>query len=209
MWKRFWLTLSMVLQKREYTAHPFRILFISWQKVYSTGLSLSLSLSLSLWYTHACAYTNSSPPTCSYTHMPTHLHAVRSTYTYTCMMCMLTLVSRHRCMHAPTYLHLSTYWFFYGAMFLDWFLIFFFHAFRFLDISSVQLKMPNIHFLPVNLKNKDNETIVKVWLFFTSDVCRSCGKNTKVDNIWHRLYSNYRLQFGFEDLKSRDVNNNC
>jgi hypothetical protein len=34
----------MVLQKREYTAHLFRILSISWQKVYSTGLSLSLSL---------------------------------------------------------------------------------------------------------------------------------------------------------------------
>ncbi|KAB1225437.1 Uricase-2 isozyme 1 [Morella rubra] len=37
---------------------------------------------------------------------------------------------------------------------------------RFLDISSVELKMPNIHFLPVNLKNKDNETIVK----FADDV---------------------------------------
>ncbi|XP_040991569.1 uricase-2 isozyme 2 [Juglans microcarpa x Juglans regia] len=37
---------------------------------------------------------------------------------------------------------------------------------RFLDISSVQLKMPNIHFLPVNLKNKDDETIVK----FNDDV---------------------------------------
>ncbi|KAE8037976.1 hypothetical protein FH972_010524 [Carpinus fangiana] len=37
---------------------------------------------------------------------------------------------------------------------------------RFLDISSIQLKMPNIHFLPVNLKNKDNQTIVK----FADDV---------------------------------------
>lgn len=37
---------------------------------------------------------------------------------------------------------------------------------RFLDISYVQLKMPNIHFLPVNLKNKDNQTIVK----FADDV---------------------------------------
>ncbi|KAB2594959.1 uricase-2 [Pyrus ussuriensis x Pyrus communis] len=32
------------------------------------------------------------------------------------------------------------------------------------DIEAVQLKMPNIHFLPVNLSNKDN-TIVKVRLF--------------------------------------------
>ncbi|XP_021897662.1 uricase-2 isozyme 2 [Carica papaya] len=32
---------------------------------------------------------------------------------------------------------------------------------RFLDISSIQLKMPNIHFLPVNLSSKDNPTIVK------------------------------------------------
>ena len=31
---------------------------------------------------------------------------------------------------------------------------------RFPDISSIQLKMPNIHFLPVNLSNKDN-VIVK------------------------------------------------
>ncbi|GMY23478.1 uricase-2 isozyme 1 [Fagus crenata] len=37
---------------------------------------------------------------------------------------------------------------------------------RFPDISSIELKMPNIHFLPVNLKNKDNETIVK----FADDV---------------------------------------
>nr|XP_023906156.1 uricase-2 isozyme 1 [Quercus suber]POF18924.1 uricase-2 isozyme 1 [Quercus suber] len=37
---------------------------------------------------------------------------------------------------------------------------------RFPDISSIKLKMPNIHFLPVNLKNKDNQTIVK----FADDV---------------------------------------
>ncbi|KAL0008152.1 hypothetical protein SO802_009654 [Lithocarpus litseifolius] len=39
-------------------------------------------------------------------------------------------------------------------------------SWRFPDISSIKLKMPNIHFLPVNLKNKDNQTIVK----FADDV---------------------------------------
>ncbi|XWS74691.1 hypothetical protein CRYUN_Cryun01aG0019600 [Craigia yunnanensis] len=37
---------------------------------------------------------------------------------------------------------------------------------RFTDISSVQLKMPNIHFLPINLSSKDNGNIVK----FNDDV---------------------------------------
>ncbi|GAA0158696.1 hypothetical protein LIER_38712 [Lithospermum erythrorhizon] len=37
---------------------------------------------------------------------------------------------------------------------------------RFPDISSVHLKMPNIHFLPVNLSSKDNPEIVK----FADDV---------------------------------------
>ncbi|XWS08139.1 hypothetical protein CRYUN_Cryun41cG0054700 [Craigia yunnanensis] len=37
---------------------------------------------------------------------------------------------------------------------------------RFTDILSVQLKMPNIHFLPVNLSSKDNGNIVK----FNDDV---------------------------------------
>ncbi|XVF82720.1 hypothetical protein PTKIN_Ptkin16aG0071800 [Pterospermum kingtungense] len=32
---------------------------------------------------------------------------------------------------------------------------------RFADISSVQLKMPNLHFLPVNLSSKDNGNIVQ------------------------------------------------
>ncbi|KAG8380671.1 hypothetical protein BUALT_Bualt06G0040100 [Buddleja alternifolia] len=32
---------------------------------------------------------------------------------------------------------------------------------RFPDVSSVKLKMPNIHFLPVNLSSKDNPVIVK------------------------------------------------
>ncbi|XP_022746727.1 uricase-2 isozyme 2 [Durio zibethinus] len=37
---------------------------------------------------------------------------------------------------------------------------------RFTDISSVKLKMPNIHFLPVNLSSEDNGNIVK----FNDDV---------------------------------------
>jgi len=73
---------------------------LSHDKKCTQQVSLSLSLSLSLCGTH----TNSSPPTCmptpASTSMPTHPHAVRNTYT--CMMCMLTLVSRHRCMHACT-----------------------------------------------------------------------------------------------------------
>eukprot|EP00262_Sarcandra_glabra_P004579 TRINITY_DN15688_c0_g1_i1.p1 TRINITY_DN15688_c0_g1~~TRINITY_DN15688_c0_g1_i1.p1 ORF type:complete len:309 (+),score=54.51 TRINITY_DN15688_c0_g1_i1:104-1030(+) len=32
---------------------------------------------------------------------------------------------------------------------------------RFPDIASIQLKMPNLHFIPVNLANKDNRRIVK------------------------------------------------
>lgn len=35
---------------------------------------------------------------------------------------------------------------------------------RFPDISSIQLKMPNIHFLPVNIPSKDNPAIVEVKL---------------------------------------------
>ncbi|XP_044461017.1 uricase-2-like [Mangifera indica] len=37
---------------------------------------------------------------------------------------------------------------------------------RFSDVSSVELKMPNLHFLPVNLSSRDKNTIVK----FNNDV---------------------------------------
>ncbi|KAK6271206.1 hypothetical protein POUND7_008304 [Theobroma cacao] len=37
---------------------------------------------------------------------------------------------------------------------------------RFMDISSVQLKMPNIHFLPVNISSKDIGVIVKISAMF-------------------------------------------
>lgn len=37
---------------------------------------------------------------------------------------------------------------------------------RFPDIASIQLRMPNLHFLPVNLQSKDNPTMVK----FNDDV---------------------------------------
>lgn len=43
---------------------------------------------------------------------------------------------------------------------------------RFPDISSIQLKMPNIHFLPVS--NKDNPAIAKVELLSTSTVVCGC-----------------------------------
>ncbi|PKU64414.1 Uricase [Dendrobium catenatum] len=33
---------------------------------------------------------------------------------------------------------------------------------RFPDIASIQLRMPNIHFLPVNLSSKDNPNLVKI-----------------------------------------------
>ncbi|XP_075083735.1 uricase-2 isozyme 1-like isoform X1 [Nicotiana tabacum] len=39
-------------------------------------------------------------------------------------------------------------------------------SWRFPDISFIQLKMPNLHFLPVNLSSKDNPVIVK----FDNDV---------------------------------------
>ncbi|PKI43018.1 hypothetical protein CRG98_036596 [Punica granatum] len=39
-------------------------------------------------------------------------------------------------------------------------------SWRFPDISAVQLKMPNLHFLPVNISSKDNPAIVK----FNDDV---------------------------------------
>lgn len=42
--------------------------------------------------------------------------------------------------------------------------------FRLPDISLVQLKMPNLHLVPVNLSNKDN-TIVKVSLFAFNVCC--------------------------------------
>lgn len=38
-------------------------------------------------------------------------------------------------------------------------------CFRFPDVASIQLKMPNIHFIPVNLSNKDGQ-IVKVLVLF-------------------------------------------
>lgn len=38
-------------------------------------------------------------------------------------------------------------------------------CFRFPDIASIQLKMPNIHFIPVNISNKDGQ-IVKVLILF-------------------------------------------
>ena len=46
---------------------------------------------------------------------------------------------------------------------------------RFPDISSIQLKMPNIHFLPVNISSKDNPAIVKVELLSTSTVVWLCN----------------------------------
>ena len=36
-----------------------------------------------------------------------------------------------------------------------------YHVFRFPDVSSIHMKMPNLHFQPVNLSSKDN-IIVKV-----------------------------------------------
>lgn len=39
---------------------------------------------------------------------------------------------------------------------------------RFPDILSIQLKMPNLHFLPVNISSKDNPAIVKVELLSTN-----------------------------------------
>lgn len=40
-----------------------------------------------------------------------------------------------------------------------------FDMFRFPDVASIHLKMPNIHFLPVNLSTKENPSMVKVRIF--------------------------------------------
>lgn len=46
-----------------------------------------------------------------------------------------------------------------------------FLCFRFPDIASIQLKMPNIHFIPVNISNKDGQ-IVKVLILFPEKLVR-------------------------------------
>lgn len=116
-WKKFWLTLSLVLQKKEYTAHLYKALFITWLRLYSRGVSLS--------------QTNITTPTQSLSHA--HL-------TVTCMLASIHV----RFCYIQLTIHV--------------------HVFSFPDIAAIQLKMPNLHFLPVNLSNKDH-TIVKVRLF--------------------------------------------
>lgn len=107
----------MVLQKKEYTAHLYKALFITWLRLYSRGVSLS--------------QTNITTPTQSLSHA--HL-------TVTCMLASIHV----RFCYIQLTIHV--------------------HVFSFPDIAAIQLKMPNLHFLPVNLSNKDH-TIVKVRLF--------------------------------------------
>ena len=45
-------------------------------------------------------------------------------------------------------------------------------CFRFPDIAYVHLKMPNLHFLPVNISNQ-NGPIVKVLILFPEKACTS------------------------------------
>jgi hypothetical protein len=95
-------------------------------------------------------YSHAHTPACSQKHI--HMHDV---YADTSIQAQV-----HACTDMLALIHILVFlWCNVFRLILD---SFFFHASRFLDISLVQLKMPNIHFLPVNLKNKDNETIVKV-----------------------------------------------
>lgn len=106
---------------------------------------------------HACQHLFPHP--CSYTCIPhtrtqqkyIHMH---DAYADTSIQAQV-----HACTNILALIHILVFlWCNVFRLILD----FIFHASRFLDISSIQLKMPNIHFLPVNLKNKDNQTIVKV-----------------------------------------------
>ncbi|KAA8534590.1 hypothetical protein F0562_032151 [Nyssa sinensis] len=59
---------------------------------------------------------------------------------------------------------------------------------RFHDISSIQLKMPNLHFLPVNLSNKESPAIVK----FKDDVYLPTDEphgsiEASVSRIWSKM----------------------
>uniref|UniRef100_A0A6N2M1A7 factor independent urate hydroxylase n=1 Tax=Salix viminalis TaxID=40686 RepID=A0A6N2M1A7_SALVM len=61
---------------------------------------------------------------------------------------------------------------------------------RFPDISSIQLKMPNIHFLPVNISSKEN-TIVK----FNDDVFLPTDEphgsiEASLSRFWSKIYFN-------------------
>jgi hypothetical protein len=93
-------------------------LYVMAKSVLNRSLSLSLCGAHTQIHVHTHAGQHSFPHPCSYTCIP-HTHERTQSETHTCTMRMLTLVSRHRCMHASTYLHLSTYCFFYGAMVLD------------------------------------------------------------------------------------------
>lgn len=135
---------------------------------------LNRSLSQSPSHTHPSTHIDSHST--FHTHTHTHISACSHVHTgrklEKCMDVYSCIVCWHWCMHDPLILSLGHVWLLQLCNSSR--LIFFFlsNASRFLDISSVELKMPNIHFLPVNLKNKDNETIVKVGLSFISYVCQ-------------------------------------
>ena len=158
---------------------------------------LNRSLSFSLLHTHMHTHTQISINTNTYphshidsqvqTHM--HMHSHADTHAWACIIKILPLThmlvfvwytQTHSHMHSGRNTRMSMH---YQDTFTHQHVDFcmeqcfeidswFFHASRFPDISSIKLKMPNIHFLPVNLKNKDNQTIVKVRPFFTSDACQ-------------------------------------
>lgn len=59
---------------------------------------------------------------------------------------------------------------------------------RFPEISSVQLKMPNLHFIPVNLSSKDNPSMVK----FEDDVYLPTGEphgsiEASLSRFWSKM----------------------
>jgi hypothetical protein len=133
-------------------------------------LNRSLSLSLCGAHTQIHVHTHAgqilfSTSMLIYLH-PTHTrtHTVRNTHMHDAYADTSIQAQVHACINILALIHILLFLWCNGfRLILDFILfIYFFHASRFLDISSIQLKMPNIHFLPVNLKNKDNQTIVKV-----------------------------------------------
>ena len=56
---------------------------------------------------------------------------------------------------------------------------------RFPDISSIQLKMPNLHFLPVNISSKDNPAIVKVEWLSANTLVWLCNYSDEMHPLLH------------------------
>lgn len=54
MWKRYWVKLFLVIQKKEYTVLLFKALFMTWQRLFSKGIFFSVIAHLWLLHVAAC-----------------------------------------------------------------------------------------------------------------------------------------------------------